>query len=1426
MTLNVTLDPLGAENMRTKSTLSDPEGQWTARLDGTSLQLKNGSQHQPSIQQLITLTIIRYESTEDTDFSSMAPVPLNSTPTQCLNLLPKLSDADADLRYMSLSDLYNLLSAGSPTFLSTEYHTCAKIIDGILQTLDDQNGEVQNQAIKCVGALVLKLPADILAPFVHRVSNLKTNHSVDTSIPTTALRTFITSFPPPLPGLPPPEKTSDAYSAISRVLIPRLLGYIVIPTGIDNLPAPPPGMLEIGSEKGVNSDAVDLLLEIVRCFGPMLRDAEKQALQMTIMAILDDERTGSVVKKKAVVAISILSVYMADTLLKSFVSQVIEGLRSPHLTLPKRRLLLNMVGSLSRSVPQRLGAYLKSLAPLVLDALSEQEYEEAMEHMAEDGDANFETDEVREAALVALEGFLSCCSNDMRPFTNDAINAALRYVNYDPNKAVEEDDEDMDDTQNDEDDDHEDNEKDKLDADDEDFEPEGAFSDDDDTSWKIRRCAAKALYAIVSTRSHGDLLEDGTLYEHIAPALIKRFKEREENVRLEILATLALLIRKTGEAVSLVGNLPVQENGFVADQGPRSRKRRRVDSNADTSESSGAYFSTMGLNSPALSPSPVSGPRADLTRLSPSIVKGVSLLLKQPSIPSKQTAISLLREIVLVQHGGLSDSLNKVLDPLVDVIRSSSHIANGSTSTAVGGTTAASGGILRIEALQLISAICDTHSSRVLAPYIPSIVPGVITAVGDQYYKVSGEALLTLESITKAITPPRAAGTEQQRATFLTSIYDVLTTKATSLDADLEVRQKAIYALGVLLARTSGAKTSKLLGTDNRLRALNILQDRLHNETTRLSAVKGIELVTLSAADQYDLQPVWVREVTLELGAQLRKADRNLRGASLAALRTLVFNSVALENLDDTTVHNLVALLLPLVNAQDLNVLGTALTILNRLVKRSPKHVVDADLIKALCAVVLSPLGGRVFDAFLVLVQAIGVQGIGQALMHGFLQDVGVSGDPAMVGKAIGTLLVAGDSTVGVGLQDFENELRSSRDQRRQCLALSVLGEAGFRLQASSPLQPQTFTSHFHSKSESVPRAAATALGRAGAGNINTYLPVILSNTTKGGNLQYLSLYSIKEILQNAAGSRSDISPYTKQIWDSLLAASRAEDNKTLGAECIGRITIIDPATVLPRLQEYLRDPTPAIRGMTIQAIRFTFADSDEAFDEILRPMLFNMLSMMFNDPTIENRRLALSTLNAAIHHKADIVFPHLSSLIPLVMKDSKIDPDLIREVQMGPFRHKVDDGLELRKSAYETLFSLMENAYTRMNHADLFDRVIAGLADEHEIKMLCNLMLTKLILLDPEETVRRLDPIAEQFRSILSFKLKENSVKQEVEKAAEASKAALKVTVRLHNAFPAASGAGTGVQAQNWKGYWEWLIKEHRAMLTSMENEVKSQAA
>lgn len=101
---------------------------------------------------------------------------------------------------------------------------------------------------------------------------------------------------------------------------------------------------------------------------------------------------------------------------------------------------------------------------------------------------------------------------------------------------------------------------------------------------------------------------------------------------------------------------------------------------------------------------------------------------------------------------------------------------------------------------------------------------------------------------------------------------------------------------------------------------------------------------------------------------------------------------------------------------------------------------------------------------------------------------------------------------------------------------------------------------------------------------------------------------------------------------------------------------------------------------MAIQATRFTLSDSDESFDDVLRPMLIPMLIAMLNDDNLENRRLALGVLNSATHNKSEMILPNLTELVPLVMKESVVKLELIREVQMGPFKHKVDDGLEVRK--------------------------------------------------------------------------------------------------------------------------------------------------
>jgi cullin-associated NEDD8-dissociated protein 1 len=149
-----------------------------------------------------------------------------------------------------------------------------------------------------------------------------------------------------------------------------------------------------------------------------------------------------------------------------------------------------------------------------------------------------------------------------------------------------------------------------------------------------------------------------------------------------------------------------------------------------------------------------------------------------------------------------------------------------------------------------------------------------------------------------------------------------------------------------------------------------------------------------------------------------------------------------------------------------------------------------------------------------------------------------------------------------------------------------------------------------------------------------------------------------------------------------------------------------------------------------------------------------------------------------------------------------------------------------------------METAFSRMPIKEFYDRVIAGLSDDNDIRGVCNLMITKLITLSPDETLARLDVIAECYRKTLQTKLKEHAVKQDLEKQEEASKGVLRVTLlvtdRLAAMHPsstlaaaAGGGGGGGGSHSNalreWENFWDWVSKDHDTQIKKLREESRS---
>ncbi|KAJ5241659.1 uncharacterized protein N7469_003250 [Penicillium citrinum] len=217
---------------------------------------------------------------------------------------------------------------------------------------------------------------------------------------------------------------------------------------------------------------------------------------------------------------------------------------------------------------------------------------------------------------------------------------------------------------------------------------EDGYSDIDDMSWKVRRCAAKLLYSLISTHGHSRALDD--------PA----FKERQESVKLEVVSTLTALVRKTSE-----GSVIVTSNGFLEAAGgsKNSRKRRRQDSDASMVD----FEPGVG---------------ADRARSVPLIVQSLVKVWKQASMPLRQAVIVLLKSLSLARYGGLADHLQQIED--LHCRCTQDVFAFRELDDHAG--AAVSAGTLQIQTLGLISAIAETHMSEALLPFLIALVPGVV----------------------------------------------------------------------------------------------------------------------------------------------------------------------------------------------------------------------------------------------------------------------------------------------------------------------------------------------------------------------------------------------------------------------------------------------------------------------------------------------------------------------------------------------------------------------------------------------------------------------------------------------------------------------------------------------------------------------------
>ena len=229
-----------------------------------------------------------------------------------------------------------------------------------------------------------------------------------------------------------------------------------------------------------------------------------------------------------------------------------------------------------------------------------------------------------------------------------------------------------------------------------------------------------------------------------------------------------------------------------------------------------------------------------------------------------------------------------------------------------------------------------------------------------------------------------------------------------------------------------------------------------------------------------------------------------------------------------------------------------------------------------------------------------------------------------------------------------------------QLFALLAVGEIGKTIDLSAIKDlKDVIIEAFNSSSEEVKSAASFCLGSISVGNLEEYLPFVLSEIQNRQKRQYLLLHSLKEIISCQSANPETIQvlePHLDSIWKLLLNHCECpeEGTRNVVAECLGKLTLIDPTNLLPRLQQYLLSDSPLARSTVVTAMKFTISDQPQKIDALLRNTIGDFLKTL-QDPDINVRRVALVAFNSAAHNKPSLIRDLLDSILPQLYNETKI---------------------------------------------------------------------------------------------------------------------------------------------------------------------------
>merc|ERR1719145_72242 len=273
------------------------------------------------------------------------------------------------------------------------------------------------------------------------------------------------------------------------------------------------------------------------------------------------------------------------------------------------------------------------------------------------------------------------------------------------------------------------------------------------------------------------------------------------------------------------------------------------------------------------------------------------------------------------------------------------------------------------------------------------------------------------------------------------------------------------------------------------------------------------------------------------------------------------------------------------------------------------------------------------------------------------------------------------------------------------------------------------------------------------------------------------------------------------------------EGVRSMVAECLGSLACLEPKTILPVLGKMATKDSPKkaiIRWTVGSAVKFSIGGQISSTK--LAPFMSTFLGLL-QEEDLAVKNVALLMVYSAVHHSPQLVVGLMQGqILPEIYELAQLN--LERKIDLGPFKHKVDDALPLRKASLSVFSTCLEKCPSSLDIPAFMPVITKALGDVEDIQLQTHTIIIAMCARHPIPVVAAADSFVAPLEKTVNKK-KGSKTGTELERVYEWIKSGLRTML----AISALEGASS---MRKWSDFVERIkaSAKHQPFLQAVEEE------